>query len=141
MGFPRIRDKDFRLVKYEALPDRFNGRLDLYMSERFGVPGIYKIVAAANNISNAMALRATIRPYEESVRNELILKGYSGNTLERMYREAIDKITVGERDWHTYGNNVDGVITEADAQMPIFFPDNVSGGQWYERYNRVMEDD
>lgn len=132
--FPRIRDNSFAYSSTLKIPDRLAGRLDLLCTEMYGTPMLYKVIAAANGISNSMALRATIRPMDESVRNELILRGYTGAELEREYRKAMDEVVGGRFDWLGYDNLADGTITEAGANRRLLVPDAASGTEWFEKY-------
>ena len=138
--FPRIREKDFAYQGYETIPEHYNGRLDLFMNAKYGEPMVYKIVAAANGIGNAMALRPTIRPAEESLRNELILKGYTGDALEAKLTEVKTNVILGNKDWLSYGDNVNGVITEAPGGYPLFLPNAQSAASWFQRYERLTDE-
>ena len=74
-NFPRIRDDQFEYAGMFHIPMVQNGRLDRVIGDLYGTPQMYKAFAAVNQMRNPMALRGTIRPVDESIRNELILKG------------------------------------------------------------------
>lgn len=141
-SFPRIRKNSFSISGVFKIPDVQNGRLDLVIAEKYGTPTMYKVFAAANKIKNPMALRGTIRPYAESIRNELILKGYKGTDLEREYNKAINEVIVDTNDWLSYSDNINGVITEAKGGLRKYIIPGVDSiAEWYSKYYRIHEED
>ena len=139
--FPRVRDDSkFDYSGMFNIPLRSNGRLDRVIGELFGSPTIYKPFAAANNLRNVMALRGTIRPYMEAIRNELILKGYTGARLDAEYRRAVNEVILGDKDWLGYQDQYNGVITEAVGDMNYVQPTPDSAADWHQRYNELIEE-
>lgn len=138
--FPRIRDNEFRYVSTCTVEPRVAGRLDLLCSQEFGTTEMYRVIAAANSITNPMALRATIRPAQESIYQELVLKGYTGLELERRYRDALEDTVIGEMDWHDYTNFADGCITEVYGGRKLLVPDVETGATWFSKYNTLQDE-
>jgi hypothetical protein len=137
--FPRFRSKDFVYQGTMKLPYYRGGRLDLECAKRFGMPGAYKVFAAANRMMNPMLTRPGIRPTDESIRNELVLRGYSGTELEREYRRIKDECVRGVRDWLGYSDFGNGNITDAEPDQTMFAPSAESAVGWYERYNELND--
>jgi hypothetical protein len=106
----------------------------------YGTPTMYKAFAAVNRMRNPMALRATIRPVDESIRNELILKGYSGAELEQEFKAAKEAVVLGTRDCMGYDDPFNGVVTEAAGDMNYLLPSPDSVVDWYQRYNDLQEE-
>jgi len=138
--FPRIRDDHFTYAGMFHIPMVKNGRLDRVIGEMYGTPTMYKAFAAVNRMRNPMALRATIRPVDESIRNELILKGYSGAELEQEFKAAKEAVVLGTRDWMGYDDPFNGVVTEAAGDMNYLLPSPDSVVDWYQRYNDLQEE-
>lgn len=138
--FPRIRDDHFTYAGMFHIPMVKNGRLDRVIGDMYGTPTMYKAFAAVNRMRNPMALRATIRPVDESIRNELILKGYSGAELEREFKSAKEAVVLGTRDWMGYDDPFNGVVTEAAGDMNYLLPSPDSVVDWYQRYNDLQEE-
>lgn len=135
--FPRLRNHEFNYINTLRVPGRLAGRLDLLCAEQYGVSEMYKVIAAANSVTNPFALRATIRPYDEDIRNELILRGYKGRELEIKYREAIENTVIGDRDWRDYSNMENGTITEVEGDRLLLVPDANTGTAWFEKYHTL----
>ena len=138
--FPRFRKRDFVYQGSMQLPYYRGGRLDMECASRFGMSGIYKVFAAANRIMNPMLSRPGIRPSDESIRNELVLRGYSGSQLEDEYNKIISSVIQGNRDWLGYSDFGNGNITDAEPNRMLFMPSPETAVQWYERYNELNED-
>ncbi|WP_405326541.1 hypothetical protein [Fibrobacter sp.] len=139
--FPRIRDDKFTYAGMFNLPMVKNGRLDRVIGDLYGTPTMYKAFAAANQIRNPMALRGTIRPVDESIRNELILKGYSDYELEEEFKKAKEAVVLGDNDWMGYSEPFNGVITEAVGDRNYVLPSPDSVVDWYGKYNELKEDE
>ena len=139
--FPRIRDDKFTYAGMFNLPMVKNGRLDRVIGELYGTPTMYKAFAAANQMRNPMALRGTIRPVDESIRNELILKGYSDYELEEEFKKAKEAVVLGDNDWMGYSEPFSGVITEAVGDRTYVLPSPDSVVDWYGKYNELKEDE
>lgn len=137
--FPRFRDRDFVFQGEFKLPYYRGGRLDLECADRFGAPTTYKVFAAANRMMNPMLTRPGIRPIDESIRNELVLRGYSGAELERELRKVKNESVRGVRDWLGYSDFGNGNITDAEPNAMVFVPEPESAVKWYERYNELFE--
>ena len=97
--FPRFRERNFIYQGEFKLPYYRGGRLDFECADRYGVPTTYKVFAAANRIMNPMLTRPGIRPVDESIRNELVLRGYTGARLEAELRRITEESIRGVRDW------------------------------------------
>jgi hypothetical protein len=139
--FPRIRDDKFTYAGMFNVPMVKNGRLDRVIGDLYGTPTMYKAFAAANQIRNPMALRGTIRPVDESIRNELILKGYSDYELEEEFKKAKEAVVLGDNDWMGYSEPFSGVITEAVGDRNYVLPSPDSVVDWYGKYNELKEDE
>lgn len=139
--FPRIRDDKFTYAGMFNLPMVNNGRLDRVIGDLYGTPQMYKAFAAVNQMRNPMALRGTIRPVDESIRNELILKGYSGYELEVEFNKAKEAVVLGDNDWMGYSEPFSGVITDAEGDRDYLLPSPDSVVDWYGRYNELKEDE
>ena len=139
--FPRIRDDKFTYAGMFNLPMVKNGRLDRVIGELYGTPTMYKAFAAANQMRNPMALRGTIRPVDESIRHELILKGYSDYELEEEFKKAKEAVVLGDNDWMGYSEPFSGVITEAVGDRNYVLPSPDSVVDWYGKYNELKEDE
>ena len=139
--FPRIRDDSFSYAGMFNIPMVKNGRLDRVIGDMYGTPTMYKAFAAVNQMRNPMALRGTIRPVHESIRNELILKGYDGDKLDAEERIAKEEVVLGDRDWMGYSEPFSGVITEAQGDRNYLLPSPDSVVAWYQKYNDIQEDD
>lgn len=138
--FPRIRDDSFTYAGMFHIPMVKNGRLDRVIGDMYGTPQMYKAFAAVNSIRNPMALRGTIRPVDESIRNELLLKGYSGAELEAEYQKAMESVILGDNDWMGYSEPFSGVITEAVGDRNYLLPSPDSVVSWYQKYNDLQEE-
>lgn len=139
--FPRIREDVFNYAGMFNLPMVKNGRLDRVIGDLYGTPQMYKAFAACNRIRNPMALRGTLRPVDESIRNELILKGYSGEELEQEFANAKEAVVLGDNDWLGYSDPFSGVITEAAGDTNYLLPDPDSVVTWYKEYNELKEEE
>jgi hypothetical protein len=137
--FPRIRDDSFSYAGMFHIPMVQNGRLDRVIGDLYGTPTMYKAFAAINRMRNPMALRGTIRPVDESIRNELILKGYSGAELEIEFKKAKEAVVLGDLDWMGYNEPFSGVITEAQGDLNYLLPSPDSVVSWYKEYNDLKE--
>jgi len=138
--FPRFRNREFVYQGEFKLPYYRGGRLDLECASRYGAPTTYKVFAAANRMMNPMITRPGIRPVDESIRNELVLRGYRGAQLETEYRKILDGSIRGVRDWLGYSDFGNGNITDADPDRVVFVPSPESAVKWYERYNELSEE-
>lgn len=137
-SFPRIRKNYFtRPEQVVTIPEQLGGRLEIYAGTELGTPEVYTAIARANGMMNVTSLRATLRPTEESIRNELILRGYSGIELERKYEEAMDEASIGDRDWQWYDDFTTGVVTDAQGGMTIGIPSADETSQWYNAYREL----
>lgn len=137
--FPRFRNRDFVYQGEFKLPFYRGGRLDLECADRFDAPTTYKVFAAANRMMNPMLTRPGIRPFDESVRNELVLRGYRGAQLEAELRRIFNDSIRGVRDWLGYSDFGNGNITDAEPERTVFVPSPESAVKWYERYNELNE--
>lgn len=137
--FPRFRDRDFVYQGEFKLPYYRGGRLDLECASRFDAPTTYKVFAAANRMMNPMLTRPGIRPVDESLRNELVLRGYSGAELESELRRVTNESIRGVRDWLGYSDFGNGNITDAEPDRTVFVPSPETAVKWYERYNELNE--
>lgn len=139
--FPRIRDDSFTYAGMFHIPMVQNGRLDRVIGDMYGTPQMYKAFAAVNQMRNPMALRGTIRPVRESIRNELVFKGYSGKELEQAVADAMESVVLGTNDWMGYSEPFNGVITEAAGDRNYLLPSPDSVVRWYQKYNDIHEED
>jgi hypothetical protein len=137
--YPRFRNRDLPIQSTFKLPYYRGGRLDLACADRYGMPTAYKVFAAANRMMNPMLTRPGIRPTEESIRNELVLRGYSGAALEAEIHRINDLAVRGVKDWLGYSDFGNGNITDAEPGMLVFVPSPDSAVQWYDRYNELNE--
>ena len=137
--FPRIRKDEFTYAGMFHIPMVQNGRLDRVIGDLYGTPQMYKAFAAVNHMRYPMALRGTVRPVDEAIRNELILKGYSGNELEQEFKKAKEAVVLGDNDWMGYSEPFSGVITEAAGDMNYLLPSPDSVVNWYKEYNELKE--
>jgi hypothetical protein len=78
---------------------------------------------------------------DESIRNELILKGYSGEELEKEFANAKEAVVLGDNDWMGYSDPFSGVITEAAGDTNYLLPDPDSVVTWYKEYNELKEEE
>ena len=137
--FPRFRERNLPIQSSFKLPFYRGGRLDLVCADKYDTPTAYKVFAAANRIMNPMLTRPGIRPTDESLRNELVLRGYSGSALEAELRRINDLMVRGVRDWLGYSDFGNGNITDAEPDRLIFVPSPDSAGQWDDRDNELNE--
>ena len=137
--FPRFRERNLPIQSSFKLPFYRGGRLDLVCADKYDTPTAYKVFAAANRIRNPMLTRPGIRPVDESIRNELVLRGYTGARLDAELRRITEESIRGVRDWLGYSDFGNGNITDAEPNRTIFIPDPESAVQWYERYNELSE--
>ena len=139
--FPRIREDKFKYAGMFHIPAVDGGRLDRVIGNLYGTPTMYKAFAAVNGIRNPMALRGTIRPVDEAIRNELVLKGYTGAELEQEFRVAKESVALGANDWMGYSEPFSGIITEAAGDMNYLLPTPDSVVDWYNEYNDLKGTD
>ena len=137
--FPRVRNRDFVFQGSFKLPYYRGGRLDLECADRYDTPTAYKSLAAANRIMNPMLTRPGIRPVEQSIRNELVLRGFKGRELEEEIKRVREESIRGVRDWLGYTDFGNGNITDADPERTIFVPSPETAVSWYEDYNQLKE--
>ena len=139
--FPRIREDKFKYAGMFHIPAVDGGRLDRVIGNLYGTPTMYKAFAAVNGIRNPMALRGTIRPVDEAIRNELVLKRYTGAELEQEFRVAKESVALGANDWMGYSEPFSGIITEAAGDMNYLLPTPDSVVDWYNEYNDLKGTD
>jgi hypothetical protein len=139
--FPRLRSKNFSYADTFNVPSHQAGRLDLIMGERYAEPRAYKAMAAANGILDAFTTRPGIRPSNEALQNELVLRGVKPSEVKRMADDIDEMRILGSRDWLSYGNMVDGNITDVYPGRIMFVPTPDTSVAWMERYNELVEVD
>jgi len=137
--FPRFRDRNFAFQGTFKIPYYRAGRLDLECASRFDTPTAYKVFAAANRIMNPMLTRPGLRPSKEAIRNELVLRGYTGSKLDAEMKRVLDEVILGVRDWLGYSDFGNGNITDVDAGRTIFIPSPDTAVRWYDRYNELND--
>lgn len=124
--FPKFSDTKFTYSRSVTIEPNRNGRIDMVALDVFGDPMLYKVICAANGISDVFLNRATVRPVEESVRTELELRGYSGAELDEKVKETMDTIQLGDKDWLGFNNFNDGLITGAERGKMLLLPSTAS---------------
>lgn len=139
--FPRIREKEFVYRGAFKVPSYRAGRLDLICAETYATPTAYKVFAAANNIKNPMVTRPGIRTSEEALRNELILRGYSIDEVDKMVDRIDDERIISIADWLGYNDFANGNITDVDANRTIFVPSPNTTVSWFSRYDKLIEEE
>lgn len=138
-SFPRVRDDTFGFIDYGTMPFYTQGRLDLYSGKVYSTPAMAKALGAANGMRNIMALRPAIRKLDDSIRNELVLKGYTGTALETAYSTAMLRVITGKNTWMAYSNLADGVVTDAEGGRVIMHPDYQTLASWHSRYDKLKD--
>jgi len=139
--FPRIRKMDFSLVGTVEVPTYQGGRLDLVCADKYADPKAYRTIAAANSIVDCMACRPGIRPANEALQNELVLRGV-GRSSAKKSADEIDEIRrLGDSDWLSYSDMSTGNITDVSPGMTLLVPTPDTAIPWYERYNTLAEVD
>lgn len=140
-SFPRVRDDSFSFQDYGKMPSYTQGRLDLYSGKLYSTPVMTKALGAANGMRNIMAMRPSIRKIDDSVRDELVLRGYTGKDLETAYSVAMSEIITGKNTWMAYSDMVDGVITDAEGGKVLIHPDYQTLTAWHSRYDTLKDED
>ena len=139
--FPRLRDKSFDFIDVTTVPSYQTGRLDLVCSEKYSEPRTYKVLAAANGIVDTMSTRPGIRPADEALRNELVLRGVPDNEMDQVTEQIKNTRVMGEYDWKGYLNVNDGNITDVFSDRTLVVPSPESAVKWFERYDTLQEED
>jgi hypothetical protein len=137
--FPRFRNRDFSYRGSFKIPYYRGGRLDLECAEKYDTPTAYKVFAAANRMMNPMITRPTLRPTDQMVRNELVLRGLRGRELEDEIKRINDIAIRGVRDWLGYTDFGNGNITDAEPERTVFVPSPETAVNWYDEYNELKE--
>ena len=130
--FPRLRDKSFDFIDVITVPSYQTGRLDLVCSEKYSEPRTYKVLAAANGIVDTMSTRPGIRPADEALRNELVLRGVPDNEMDQVTEQIKNTRVMGEYD---------GNITDVFSDRTLVVPSPESAVKWFERYDTLQEED
>jgi len=139
--FPRMRSRNFSYADTFSVPSYLAGRLDLIVKDNYGEPKAYKVFAAANGILDAFSTRPGIRPVDEALENELVLRGVKPSEV-RSEADAIDELRIrGDMDWLAYGDMVDGNITDVSPDRIMFVPSPNTAVAWLERYNTLIEEE
>lgn len=139
--FPRMRSRNFSYADTFSVPSYLAGRLDLIVKDNYGEPKAYKVFAAANGILDAFSTRPGIRPADEALENELVLRGVKPSEV-RSEADAIDELRIrGDMDWLAYGDMVDGNITDVSPDRIMFVPSPNTAVAWLERYNTLIEEE
>jgi hypothetical protein len=133
-AFPRIKEFNFYYQSLYTIPVAFVGRIDKIATAIYGNTRFYKPLAYANNIVLPIGSRVGVRPYEESLRNELILKGYKGIALEKELNAMILSTTDNEYDWKYYGDSTFGYISDLYEGRLLNVPTPTSAVSWLKTY-------
>lgn len=139
--FPRIRTRNFTYADTFNVPANLTGRLDLVVLDNYGEPRAYKVFAAANGIVDSFTTRPGIRPADEALENELVLRGVKPSAVKEVADEIDEYRVLGSMDWLAYGNMADGNITDVTPGRIMFVPSPSSAVSWFERYNELIEED
>lgn len=139
-SFPRFRNKDFTYHRHFTVPPRRSGRIDLVIGDLYGTAVAYKAIAAYSGIVNPTACRPGIRPDDEALRNELILRGVPLADIDRTVKEIGENREVGDADWTSYSDNDNGVISSVEAGTVLLVPEITEMTSWTTRYANLIED-
>lgn len=134
MEYPRIKPATFNIMTTYKVPAYHVGRIDLISVLFYNDTRYYKVIVAANNINLSYGVRTGIRPEPIAIRNELIMKGYSGDELENEYDRLMDNGRLTDYDWMAYDNNSYGYISEVYENRLLLIPDNASADLYLQRY-------
>lgn len=134
MNFPRIKKFKFTLSTTYSIPVQNVGRIDKIAHEIFGNVRFYKPLAYFNDIVLPLGFRAGIRINNDAMRNELIMKGYSGSALDAELLKMQDTIGTTDKDWNYYGDTTFGYISDLYEGRLLAVPDKTSSIIWLNRY-------
>ena len=134
MEFPRIKTFAFNIMTTYNVPAYHVGRLDLISILFYNNVRYYKVIAASNNINLTYGVRTGIRPDSIALRNELTMKGFSGNALEVEYQRIMDNSRDTAYDWFAYDNNSYGYISDVYEGRLLIIPDNASADLYLKQY-------
>jgi hypothetical protein len=140
MAFPRIKKFNFNITSTYEVPSYFVGRLDLIAVELFDNVRMYKSIAAANNIKLSHGTRTGIRPQDISIRNELIMRGFTGTNLEAEYQRLIDESRSTNLDWMSYENTGYGYMSEVYEGRLLLIPDFATADLYLNKYEFLTEE-
>lgn len=134
--FPRLWDTNFKLSGTAKIDDGLAGRMDLVANAIMGDPGMYMLLAAANNIRNVLTLRPTIRPADEAIRTELEMRGVPDSQLDKAVSAVMGDLAVGKGDWLSYESvGTSGTITDVETNTVLGIPDMESAADFVTKYS------
>lgn len=140
MTFPRIKKFNFNIATTYEVPSYYVGRLDMISLEIFQNVRMYKSIAAANNIKLTHGTRTGIRPVNISIRNELIMKGYTGESLELEYQRLLDDARTTNLDWLSYDNTSYGYMSEVYEGRILLIPDFATADLYLQQFEYIKEE-
>lgn len=134
MEYPRIKPFNFNIMTSYTVPAYHVGRLDLISILFYNNVRYYKVIASANNINLSYGVRTGVRPDSVAIRNELVMKGYTGYDLEMEYNRLVENGRLTNFDWMSYDNNSYGYISDVSEGKFLLIPDNASADLYLQQY-------
>ena len=138
--YPRFKPYRFDFEKTYIVPPELTGRLDLVSAQVYGSTNMYRPIAAFNHIIPTMGTRTGIRPFEESVRNELYLDGLRGEALITAVAEALQEHRTNDYDWFYYTDVSYGYMFPINSGDILYLPTFQSADEWMRQYEMINPD-
>ena len=88
-NYPRVREDNLSMLTLDNVQGYEQGRPDVIARRTMGSSRMCKVFCAVNHIRNPLPCRDSVRIFEESVYNELYMKGYRGEQLETEYKKML----------------------------------------------------
>jgi hypothetical protein len=134
MQYPRIKKFNFTIDSSYIVKSNEVGRLDMISFNIYGNINMYKPLANANNIILQHGYRVGIRRLDESIKNELILKGFSSDDLDIEYNRIIDNKRLHSLDWYYYTDSSSGIVSDVYEGRVLVVPTFESANKWLNEF-------
>lgn len=134
-NYPRFRNDELSMLTLETVQGYEQGRPDVIARRAMGSSRMCKVLCAANHIRNPLPCRDSVRIFEESVYNELYMKGYRGEKLETEYKKMLDELEITPEYWLHYNNLFNGVVSEVTVGGTLLIPQLNDSLDWLTKYD------
>lgn len=134
-NYPRFREDNLSMLTLDNVQGYEQGRPDVIARRTMGSSRMCKVFCAVNHIRNPLPCRDSVRIFEESVYNELYMKGYRGEQLETEYKKMLAELEVTPEYWLHYNNLFNGVVSEVTVGKSMIVPQLNDSLNWLNKYD------
>lgn len=134
-NYPRFRNDEMSMLTLDKVQGYEQGRPDIIARRTMGSSRMCKVLCAANHIRNPLPCRDSVRVFEESVYNELYMKGYRGDRLRAEYTKMLDELEISSEYWLYYDNLFNGIVSEVETGSTIVVPQLNGSLEWLNKYD------